>query len=211
MTDFEAAREAMIERQLKARGIADERILAGFRAVPREAFVAPELADEAYGDHPLPIGLGQTISQPYIVALMIAAAEIGPDERVLEVGSGSGYAAAVVSRIAASVIGLERHAQLAAQSSERLDRLGFANVEIIACDGTAGWPAGAPYDAILVAAGGAEIPQALVAQLAAGGTLVMPVGGAGAVQQLVKLTKSAEGSIDCQSLGAVRFVPLIGS
>ena len=211
MTDFKAAREAMIERQIKARGITDERILAAFGAVPREAFVDPILADQAYGDHPLPIGLGQTISQPYIVALMIAAAQLAPGARVLEVGSGSGYAAAVASRIAASVTGLERHPELATRSSELLDRLGFDNVEIIAGDGSAGWPAGAPYDAILVAAGAAEIPKALIAQLAAGGTLVMPVGATGAVQQLVKLTKGADGRLTQEELGGVRFVPLVGS
>lgn len=208
--DFAADREAMVERQLRRRGISDLRILDAFRSVPREAFVAREHAHLAYGDHPLPIAAGQTISQPYIVGLMIEAAEIGAGDRVLEVGSGSGYAAAVISRIAAEVVGIERQPELVDLARERLARMGYGNVEIVEGDGTAGWPAGAPYDAILAAASGSHVPQPLIDQLAAGGSLVMPIGQPGGVQRLVKLTKRADARMERSDLGAVRFVPLIG-
>jgi len=210
MTDFATEREAMIERQLKARGIVDPAILAAFRQVPREAFVAPDYAHLAYGDHPLPIEAGQTISQPYIVALMIEAAGIGHGDTVLEVGSGSGYAAAVISRIAGMVIGIERQHELVDVAKERLERLGYANVEIVEGDGTGGWPAGAPFDAILAAASGSHVPTPLVDQLKPGGRLVMPIGEPRGVQKLVKVTKSADGTLGQSDLGAVRFVPLIG-
>jgi protein-L-isoaspartate(D-aspartate) O-methyltransferase len=209
-TDFEVARAQMVERQLRARGIRDGALLAAFLTVPREAFVTPELAHLAHGDHPLPIDSGQTISQPYIVALMIEAAAIKAGQRVLEVGSGSGYAAAVISRIARRVVGIERHRELADLSRERLARLGYANIEIVAGDGTLGWPAKAPYDAILVAASGRDVPPSLVEQLAPGGRLVMPIGAPGGVQQLVLVTKRENGRIDRHNLDAVRFVPLIG-
>lgn len=201
----------MVEHQLRQRGIRDPLILEAFRAVPRDQFVAPELAGVAYGDHPLPIAAGQTISQPYIVALMIQAAGIGPEDRVLEVGSGSGYAAAVVSRIAARVIGIERQSDLVQESRGRLARLGFANVEIVEGDGTLGWPFAAPYDAILVAASGSHVPDSLVAQLADGGCLVMPVGDPGWSQELVKVTRHPGGRVTKAALGGVRFVPLIGA
>lgn len=210
MTDYRAERDAMVERQLRQRGIVDPGILAAFRAVPREAFVDVQHAHLAYGDHPLPIAGGQTISQPYIVALMIEAARVGLGTKVLEVGSGSGYAAAVVSRIAASVIGIERQAELVALSRQRLRRLGYDNVEIVDGDGSRGWVAEAPYDAILAAASGSHLPQPLIAQLAPGGLLVMPVGRPGDVQRLVKLTKHPDGRLERSDLGAVRFVPLIG-
>jgi len=210
MTDYRAERDAMVERQLRQRGIVDPGILAAFRAVPREAFVDAQHAHLAYGDHPLPIAAGQTISQPYIVALMIEAARVGPGTKVLEVGSGSGYAAAVVSRIAAGVIGIERQAELVALSRQRLRRLGYDNVEIVEGDGSRGWVAEAPYDAILAAASGSHLPQPLIAQLAPGGFLVMPVGRPGDVQRLVKLTKYPDGRLERSDLGAVRFVPLIG-
>ncbi len=215
MTDetnnFEIARARMVERDLRARGIADERILAAFGVVPRERFVDPDLAAQAYSDRPLPIGFGQTISQPYIVALMVEAARIGSSDRVLEVGAGSGYAAAVISRIADRVVGVERHRELADLSRERLAQLGFSNVEIVEGDGTLGWPAGAPYDAIFAAASGREVPPSLVEQLAPGGRLVMPMGAPGDVQRLILATKSPDGQIDRRDLGAVRFVPLIGA
>jgi len=210
MTDFAADREAMVERQLRRRGISDPQILDAFRAVPREAFVDAQYAHLAYGDHPLPIAAGQTISQPYIVALMIEATAIGHADTVLEVGSGSGYAAAVISRIAARVIGIERQHELVELARERLARLGFDNVEIVEGDGTTGWPAGAPYDAILAAASGSHVPQPLIDQLAVGGSLVMPVGQPGGVQRLVKVTKARDGGVERSDLGAVRFVPLIG-
>jgi len=209
-TDFSAEREAMVERQLKRRGITEPDILDAFRAVPREAFVSPEYARDAYGDHPLPIEAKQTISQPYIVALMIQAAAIKPADVVLEVGSGSGYAAAVISRIVSKVVGIERQHDLVEVSRERLKRLGYGNVEIVEGDGTKGWPDGAPFDAILAAASGSHIPRALVEQLAPNGRIVMPLGEPGWVQELVKATRQADGSLKQENLGGVRFVPLIG-
>ena len=210
MTDYAAEREAMVERQLSRRGISDPEILSAFRAVPREAFVSTEYAHLAYGDHPLPIEAGQTISQPYIVALMIEAAAINGRDKVLEVGSGSGYAAAVISRIASRVIGIERQHDLVEASRERLRRLEYDNVEIVEGDGTKGVPEKAPFDAILAAASGSHVPKTLVDQLASGGRLVMPVGQPGWVQKLVKVTKRGDGSLQQSDLGDVRFVPLIG-
>jgi protein-L-isoaspartate(D-aspartate) O-methyltransferase len=208
--DFAREREAMVERQLRRRGITDQRILEAFRAVPREAFVAPEYAHLAYGDHPLPIEAGQTISQPYIVALMIEAAGIAPGDKVLEVGSGSGYAAAVISRIAAKVVGIERQHDLVEVSRERLERLGYDNVTIVEGDGTRGCPAEAPFDAILAAASGSHVPAPLVEQLKPGGAIVMPVGSPGWAQKLVKATRREDGTLQQTDLGGVRFVPLIG-
>lgn len=210
LPDFTAQREAMVERQLKRRGITEPHILEAFLAVPREAFVSEEYAHRAYGDHPLPIEADQTISQPYIVALMIQAAGIKPGDTVLEVGSGSGYAAAVISRIAAKVIGIDRQHALVGLARERLERLGYDNVEIVEGDGTKGWPDKAPYDAILAAASGSHVPAALVGQLAPNGCLVMPVGEPGWVQELVKVTKQEDGILKQENLGGVRFVPLIG-
>ena len=210
MTDFASEREAMVERQLRRRGIAQPVILDAFRAVPREAFVGEHYAHLAYGDHPLPIEADQTISQPYIVALMIEAAAIKAGETVLEVGSGSGYAAAVISRIADRVIGIERQHDLVEAARERLRRLGYDNVEIIEGDGTRGWPDGAPYDAILAAASGSHVPQLLIDQLRPGARLVMPIGEPGEVQRLVRVTKDERGLLQQSDLGAVRFVPLIG-
>ncbi len=210
MEDFTELRERMVERQIAARGIADPAILAAFCTVPRHLFVAPSDADRAYGDHPLPIAAEQTISQPYIVARMIEAAEIGPGDRVLEVGAGSGYAAAVISRIAGRVVGIERHPELAALAHKRLARLGYVNVGIVEMDGSVGWPAEAPYDAILVAASGSHVPRPLTEQLAPGGRLVMPIGEPGAVQRLVKVTRGSDGTLQQSELGAVRFVPLVG-
>jgi protein-L-isoaspartate(D-aspartate) O-methyltransferase len=209
-TDFAGERAAMVERQLRLRGIHEPEILDAFLAVPRETFVSPGYAHLAYGDHPLPIEAQQTISQPYIVGLMIEAAAIKPGDRVLEVGAGSGYAAAVISRIAGRVIGIERQHELVEVARERLSALGYDNVEIVEGDGTKGWPDGAPYDAILAAASGSHVPQPLVDQLKPGGRLVMPLGGPGWVQQLVRVTKQWDGSLQQSDLGAVRFVPLIG-
>jgi protein-L-isoaspartate(D-aspartate) O-methyltransferase len=210
MTDFTAERENMVERQLRLRGIAGRSILDAFQAVPRHEFVSPEFAHLAYGDHPLPIEAGQTISQPYIVALMIEAAKIGPGDKVLEVGAGSGYAAAVIGRIAGKVVAIERQHELIEVARERTRRLGYANVEIVEGDGTTGWLAEAPYDAILAAASGSHVPQPLIDQLAPGGRLVMPLGGPGWVQELVKVTKRDDGTLEQENLGGVRFVPLIG-
>jgi protein-L-isoaspartate(D-aspartate) O-methyltransferase len=210
MTNSSAEREAMVERHLRRRGIAEPHIVDAFLSVPREEFVSPANAHLAYGDHPLPIEAGQTISQPYIVALMIQAAAIKPGDKVLEVGAGSGYAAAIMSRIADKVIGIERQHELVEVASERLRRLGYDNVEIVESDGTKGWPDEAPYDAILAAASGSHVPQGLIAQLAPGGRLVMPIGSPGWAQELVKVTKHEDGVLKQENLGGVRFVPLIG-
>jgi protein-L-isoaspartate(D-aspartate) O-methyltransferase len=211
MTDFAALREAMVGRQIEGRGIESPRLLAAMRAVPREAFVPEHLFVHAYDDSPLPIGADQTISQPYIVALMIEAAEIGPGARVLEIGAGSGYAAAVIGQIAAEVIAIERHRELAALATERMTRLGYCNVRIVHGDGSSGMPEEAPFDAILAAASGSHIPQALKCQLSMGGTLVMPVGEPGSVQTLVKVTRTGEAAYRSDDLAPVRFVPLIGA
>ena len=208
--DFAERRDRMVRRQIAGRGIGDPAILAAFREVPRELFVDEAYRQSAYDDHPLPIAAGQTISQPFIVAMMIAAAAVKPSDTVLEVGAGSGYAAAIMSRIAARVIGIERQPELVQAARKRMRCLGYENVEIVEGDGTLGWPEAAPYDAILAAASGSHVPRPLIAQLAAGGRLVMPVGGAGAVQKLVQLSKSSDGSLAQSDLGEVRFVPLIG-
>jgi protein-L-isoaspartate(D-aspartate) O-methyltransferase len=210
MARHDDLREAMVERQIRRRGIDAPAVLAAFRQVPREAFVPEALQEFAYEDGPLPIGEGQTISQPYIVALMIDAAQIAPGARVLEVGAGSGYAAAVLSRIAGEVFAVERHAPLAEAARRRLRELGYHNVEMIAGDGCAGLPEEAPFDAILVAACGDRVPGPLREQLAGGGHLVMPVGGEG-VQSLICITRTAQDAWSEQVLAPVRFVPLVRS
>ena len=206
----ESRRNAMVAQQIAARGIGDARLLAAMRIVPREHFVPPDLAEFAYSDTPLPIAAGQTISQPYIVACMIEAARIAPEDCVLEVGAGSGYAAAVLSRLADQVFAVERHAELAHAAELRLARLGYANVTVIVGDGSGGLPEKAPFDAILVAARGAEVPAALKRQLVTGGRLVMPIGGE-AVQDLCRITRCGEAAWTRDDLGPVRFVPLIGA
>lgn len=205
-----AQRLRMVALQIAGRGIRDAALLAAMGEVPREQFVDPAHVGEAYDDGPLPIGAGQSISQPYIVALMIEAARVRPGARVLEVGAGSGYAAAVMSRIARQVFAIERHAALAEDARDRLARLGYDNVELRAGDGSGGWPEAAPFDAILVAAGGPRIPAPLLDQLAIGGALVIPVGG-GDYQQLVRIVRASETEFEQEDLGEVRFVPLIGS
>jgi protein-L-isoaspartate(D-aspartate) O-methyltransferase len=199
----------MVEHQLARRGIRNPRILAAFRELPREVFVADDVAPDALADHPLPIGCGQTISQPYVVALMLEAAELRASDRVLEVGAGSGYAAALLGRLAREVVAVERHPELAREAAERIARLGIGNVAVHAGDGTLGWPEASPFDAILVSAGGPRVPAALQAQLAPGGRLVMPVGPLGA-QRLVRLVRSGAGFAE-EDLGAVSFVPLVGA
>jgi len=210
MTDYAAEREAMVERQLRRRGITEPDILDAFRAVPREAFISEDHAHLAYGDHPLPIEANQTISQPYIVALMVQAAAIRHGDAVLEVGAGSGYAAAVISRIAARVVAIERQHDLVEVARQRLERLGYSNVLIVEGDGTRGCPDEAPFDAILAAASGSHVPSALIAQLAPNGRIVMPLGEPGLPQELVKVTKQDDGILVQENLGGVRFVPLIG-
>jgi protein-L-isoaspartate(D-aspartate) O-methyltransferase len=205
--DREARRLLMVEDQIVGRGVSDRRVAAAMRTVPREWFVPPEHAEEAYEDHPLPIGHGQTISQPYVVALMAEAAEVGPEDRVLEVGAGSGYGAAVLSQLAAHVWTIERHGPLARTAQDALEAAKIQNVHVLHADGTRGWPEAAPYDAIVVTAAGDEVPSALLDQLGEGGRLVMPVGGSGA-QELLRITRS-DGDFQRENLGAVRFVPLL--
>jgi protein-L-isoaspartate(D-aspartate) O-methyltransferase len=211
MTDFAALRERMIERHIEGRGLDDLALIAAFRTVSREAFVSGDYADAAYADSPLPIESGQTISQPYIVALTIDAAEIGPEDKVLEIGAGSGYAAAVIGQIAKQVIAVERHHELVRIADERMRRLGYDNVVIVEGDGTLGCPEEAPFDAIVAAASGSHVPQALVDQLKSGGRIVMPLGDPGSVQALVKVTRCEDGTLEQENLGAVRFVPLVGA
>ena len=211
MADFAALGERMVERQVKARGIGDPAVLAALRAVPRESFVSRAYSYAAYDDSPLPIEAGQTISQPYVVALMIEAAEIGEGDTVLEIGAGSGYAAAVIGQIAKRVVAIERQHELVALAAERMERLGYDNVQIVEGDGTLGLAEEAPFDAILAAASGSHVPEGLIAQLKPGGRLVMPLGDPGSIQNLVKVTRRPDGSLDREDLGAVRFVPLIGA
>ncbi|WP_336488070.1 protein-L-isoaspartate(D-aspartate) O-methyltransferase [Methylobacterium nigriterrae] len=211
MADFARARERMLARQIEGRGIADRRLLDAMRAVPREAFVPEDMREFAYEDGPLPIAAGQTVSQPYIVALMLEAAEIGPDDRVLEIGAGSGYAAAVMSRLAGSVLAIERHRVLAEEARGRLARLGYDNATVREGDGTLGAPEDAPFDAIVAAAGGPSVPDTLRRQLRLGGRLVMPVGSREHAQTLVKVVRLGEDAFAEESLGPVSFVPLIGA
>lgn len=210
MPDRSVRARRMVADQLAPRGITDALVLRAMETVPREEFVAPDQREDAYADHPLPIGAGQTISQPYVVAMMLQAAEIAPSDRVLEIGAGSGYAAAVASRIAARVCAVERIESLAGQAGRRLARLGYDNVEIRHDDGTRGWPGGGSFDVILVAAAGPDIPAPLLAQLAPGGRLVMPVGPIGAPQRLVRIRRTARGD-QREYLDGVVFVPLIGA
>jgi protein-L-isoaspartate(D-aspartate) O-methyltransferase len=202
-------RAIMVARHLAARGIGDPLVLAAMGAVPREAFVPQTLADFAYEDSALAIEAGQTISQPYIVARMIELLELEPTDRVLEVGAGSGYAAAVLGHIVARVYAIERHPVLVDAAAARLDSLGYRNIELRVGDGSTGWPEAAPFDAILVAAAGPEVPSALKAQLGLGGRLVMPVGGA-SWQRLLKITRLGDADFREQELCGVSFVPLVG-
>lgn len=209
--DRSIERERMVASQVARRGVTDRRVLDAMRQVPREAFVGAGMEEFAYEDSPLPIAAGQTISQPYIVALMIEAARIEPDDHVLDVGTGSGYAAAVLSRLADRVYSVERHRDLADGARRVLDRLKYANVEVRHADGTLGWADAAPFDAILVAAGGPEVPEALRRQLKVGGRLIIPIGERGGTQQLVKVVRDGEDRFHEEDLGPVTFVPLIGA
>ena len=186
----------------------DARVLEAMEAVPREAFVEPDHARQAYADRPLPIGMGQTISQPYVVAWMAEALELTATDRVLEVGTGSGYAAAVLSLLCDAVYSVERHAFLADGAGARLAALGYGNVRVRQGDGAEGWPEHAPYDAIVVAAAAPRIPDSLLEQLREGGRLVMPVGPAAARQNMVRMRRLADGFTE-EELGIVRFVPLL--
>ncbi len=198
-----------LKQQLTGRGITGKNLLSAFAEVPREKFVDPALEQLAYADRPLSIGFGQTISQPYIVALTIDKMELQPGDEVLEIGTGSGYSAAVLSRLCASVISVERLPELAHTATERLARLGYSNVTVICADGTQGYPHHAPYDAIAVAAGGPEVPRALREQLKIGGRLVIPVGAA-EEQSLVRVRRLSPMEFRQEQICKVRFVPLIG-
>ena len=207
---YKHEREAMVRDQIQSRGIDDRRVLQAMLEVPRDQFVQQRQRTLAYVDSPLPIESGQTISQPYIVALMTAALELEPEDRVLEIGTGSGYAAAVLSLLCDSVYTIERIDALAQHADKTLQRLGYENVQVITGDGSIGWPQAAPYDAIVVTAGGPRIPDALKTQLAIGGRLVMPVGDLERYQSLVRLTRTSQTDYLTDDLGGVRFVPLIG-
>ncbi|MEG3191208.1 protein-L-isoaspartate(D-aspartate) O-methyltransferase [Lysobacter sp. D1-1-M9] len=204
-------REQMVEFQIARRGLDDRHLLQAMRVVPRERFVPDEVREYAYEDSALPIEGGQTISQPYIVALMIDAARLAPGERVLEIGTGSGYAAAVMGAIAQQVYTIERLPELAALARQRFAELGYDNIEVRTDDGTGGWPEQAPFDAILAAAGGPRVPELLREQLVIGGRLVMPVGDRSGAQRLVKVTRGEHGRYQQVDLGGVMFVPLIGT
>lgn len=204
----EQQRVRMVEQQLRSRGIRDPRLLAAMEKVPREVFIATEDLAKAYGDHPLPIGAGQTVSQPYIVAAMVAALELRSTDRVLEVGTGTGYEAAILGELAAEVWTIERHEELASKARAILARLGYANVHVVVGDGSVGLPQQAPFDKILVAAAAPKIPESLVAQVADGGRLVVPVGNRSEQQiQLVRKV-GAETVVTLHDL--CRFVPLVG-
>lgn len=208
--NFENERQQMVDHQLVPMGIKDTAVLDAMRTVPRELFVAPGDEDLAYMDGPLPIGQGQTISQPYIVALMAELLQLTPEKTVLEVGTGSGYAAAVLSLIASEVYTVERHAALAKQAESRFQSLGYDNIHVKIGDGTLGWGTFAPYDAILLSAAARQVPETLKAQLSIGGVMVLPLGIGRTEQWLVKLTKMETDTYATRHICPVRFVPLIG-
>ena len=208
--DFVRLRERMVMEQIEGRGIHDVAILSAMRQIPRELFVAETHQIYAYDDTPLPIPNNQTISQPYVVALMIRALHLSADDLVLEIGTGSGYAAALLGQIAAQVHTVERHKKLTAYARRRLAMLGCDNVFVHLGDGTLGWPENSPYDAIIVAAGGPDVPLSLQEQLKIGGRLVMPVGKSERRQNLICLTRESDEEFRRTDLGAVAFVPLIG-
>ena len=193
---------------LRKRGIIDQAVLRAMDEVPREHFVEPGYADSAYADQALPIACGQTISQPYVVAYMTEQLAVEPHHRVLEVGTGSGYQAAVLSRLAHSVVTIERYRTLADAARMRLKTLGYSNVDVVVGDGLSGWPVSAPFDRIIVTAAAESIPDALVAQLAEGGIMVLPLGPHGGAQELIKLTKTKD-ALEREDLIGVRFVPLL--
>jgi protein-L-isoaspartate(D-aspartate) O-methyltransferase len=200
----------MVQGQIAFRGVRDPRVLEAMSRVPRERFVPEHLRAHAYDDAPLPIGAGQTISQPFIVAFMVAALELEGGERVLEIGTGSGYAAAVLAEIADAVYTVERLQTLADSAAGTLAECGYHHVHVRCGDGTLGWPEQAPFDAILVSAGGREVPPSLRQQLAIGGRLVIPVGRTRSGQTLMRVTRTSEDAWDSEALEQVRFVPLIG-
>jgi protein-L-isoaspartate(D-aspartate) O-methyltransferase len=197
----------MVDSQLRQRGIADERVLAAMERVPRHEFAPERYRDQAYEDHPLPIGEGQTISQPFIVATMLDALKLAPTEKVLEIGTGSGYVTALLAELTARVISIERHESLAESARALLAALGYSNVNVVTGDGTRGFPEAAPYDAIVVSAAAAEMPPALVAQLGEGGRMIIPVGSEGSQQLRLVRMENGQPHIELREL--CRFVPLI--
>jgi len=208
MVDLPKARLKMVEEQIVSRGIQDPRVIEAMKKVPRHRFVEEALQSQAYSDHPLPIGEKQTISQPYMVALMTEALQLTGKERVLEIGAGSGYQTAILAELAEKVYSIERIRSLAIKARQLLYELGYFNVEIKIFDGTYGWLEESPFDAIMVTAGAPDIPKPLLDQLSMGGRLVIPVGDA-FVQDLIRITKAAEG-VKKEDLGGCRFVKLVG-
>jgi protein-L-isoaspartate(D-aspartate) O-methyltransferase len=211
MPDLTNERLRMVRDQIAARGVRNLGVLEAMRRVPREAFLPDEFGEFAYQDTPLPIEAGQTISQPYIVALMIESVEPRAGDRALEIGTGSGYAAAVLSEVVDEVYTVERHEQLAKLAIGRLASLGYTKVKVLHGDGTLGWPEHAPYDVILVTAGGPQVPRPLLEQLAIGGRLIIPIGDTSRLQRLVRVTRTSQDQFDDEDLGEVQFVPLIGA
>ena len=206
---FAAERFSMVDRQLRRRGIHDERVLGAMSKVPRHEFVSPQSWTEAYADHPVLIGEEQTTSQPYMIAAMVQAAQIKPQDHVLEIGAGSGYQTAVLAELASQVFAVERYPSLAETARQTLERLGYHNVKIVAGDGSLGMPEAAPFDAIIVSAAAPRVPPALIEQLAPGGRLLVPVGNA--EQQVLQLVqRDQQGNVTVQALEGCRFVPLIG-
>jgi len=206
--EFPSSRLKMVKEQLITRGIKDQRVLTAMRKIPRHLFVPEALRSKAYGDHPLPIGEGQTISQPYMVAFMVETLELKGTERVLEIGTGSGYQAAVLAELGVEVFTLEIIGPLATQAEARLSRLGYTSIHVRHADGYYGWPDEGPFDAIIVTAAPDHVPQPLLKQLGIGGVLVIPVGPVGGYQELWKITLREDGTAQSMSLGGVRFVPL---
>jgi protein-L-isoaspartate(D-aspartate) O-methyltransferase len=204
---YSRLRHHMVDSQLRHRGLADERVLAAMERVPRHEFAPERYRDQAYEDHPLPIGEGQTISQPYIVALMLEALEISAADKVLEVGTGSGYVTALLAELAARVISIERHASLAESAGAQLERLGYSNVKLVTGDGTRGFPEAAPYDAIIVSAAAPQMPPDLIAQLCEGGRMIIPLGAEDAQQLRLVHMENGQPRIEYREL--CRFVPLI--
>ena len=210
MSDYSKLRQRMVKRQIASRGVRSELVLAAMRKVPRERFLPRGQGVFAYDDSPLPIGEGQTISQPYIVAYMAESLALEGGEKVLEIGTGSGYAAAVLAEIAAEVFTIERIEGLATMARSVLDDLGYSNVHVRCGDGTLGWPEEAPFDGIVVAAGGPDVPDTLKHQLKTGGRLVIPVGRSKAYQEIIRVTRISEDDFKSENLVPVRFVPLVG-
>ncbi len=208
--DSTTDRAAMVDQQIRGRGVRDRLVLDAIRQVPREAFLPKSMRKHAYEDSPLPIAACQTISQPYIVAFMIEALELQGGERVLEIGTGSGYAAAVLGQIAGDVYSVERISELADQARAVLSSLDYRNIHVHCSDGTLGWIEHAPYDAIIVTAGGPSVPESLKSQLKLGGRMVIPVGTEQSKQKLVRITRESSSRFRIENLADVRFVPLIG-